>query len=359
MRSSRFLYLAAALFVASCGLHPAYAQTPQQVVGAQLDKLAAASKSQDSALAALAAWTARIGATRVQQDSAIASIRALLATQVATLPVVTAPAKDTASVTPIVTAYVRAAGDDYTAYADTKGFLARVAKFVGGTGPDNGSYYSDGMNANLASIDKSVLYNGHQTVKYTQPAGGNLTPQLWVTLPAPLTKAWFRFKLRFSPGWTTVGTTPNSANAYKIFGWAWQGNNGRGNLVWTNTDEYQLESYSTFNGSVPNYTYKGGYRESTEWSGDRWYDYIIYSEQLDNSRVRTRWWFAPDGQTPVLKYDITSTLDTSKYGNQAPINRVMVGINYNSARTKDQALWYGQWEVVDGSTNANPFNLSL
>jgi len=38
----------------------------------------------------------------------------------------------------------------------------------------------------------------------------------------------------------------------------------------------------------------------------------------------------------------------------------MLGLNFNSPRAvgQNQALWYGQWEVVDGSQYSNPFNLN-
>jgi hypothetical protein len=41
------------------------------------------------------------------------------------------------------------------------------------------------------------------------------------------------------------------------------------------------------------------------------------------------------------------------------VNRIMLGMNFNQVRAANQtqALWSGQWEVVDGSQHAHPFGL--
>lgn len=62
-----------------------------------------------------------------------------------------------------------------------------------------------------------------------------------------------------------------------------------------------------------------------------------------------------DGQVPVLKGTVPGTMLS---GGALPlINGVSVGLNFNQVRTasQSQAIWWGQWEVVDGSQHADPF----
>jgi hypothetical protein len=246
--------------------------------------------------------------------------------------------------------------DDFRSYSGTSALLANISTVAGGTG-GSGSLYRDGYNAKLAEIDKSVLYNGHQTVKYNQPGGTSASPGLWVSFPSGkrLTKMWFRVKVRFSPGYTTSGVTSGSAKAYKLLGWAWAGADGRATLEITNTNQYVFDWSVTGSASGP-YTYKSDPKISTEWSDGQWYDYIICYEQTSSTTIRQRWWLAKDGQTPQLKADIKATM---RSGTVPPVNRVMLGLNFNQTRAsgQNQALWIGQWEVVDGNEHSNPFGL--
>ena len=42
------------------------------------------------------------------------------------------------------------------------------------------------------------------------------------------------------------------------------------------------------------------------------------------------------------------------------LNSVMLGLNFNQVRAigQNQAVWYGQWEVVDGSVYTDPFGVA-
>jgi hypothetical protein len=219
--------------------------------------------------------------------------------------------------------------------------------------------YNDGANATLASIDPTVQYNGHQTLKYTQPAGVPNTPELWVTFPngQTLTNMWLRTKIRFGPGWTDTGVTPNSAAAYKLLGWGWATTDGRGSLEFTNTNQYVYCWVVTNTGLTQvGQTEVDGPHTNTEWTDGNWYDYIIHYAQTSSTTVTASWYLAKDGQTPVLQQTINGTMTT---GTVPAVNRVLLGLNFNQQRTptQAQALWYGQWEVVDGSTVADPYGL--
>lgn len=236
---------------------------------------------------------------------------------------------------------------DTYGYASTAAFLANVG---------SGYTYSYVRNPQLAEIDKTVTYNGHPTLKYNQPGGTDATPEVSVQFPASspsLSSFWYRAKIRFQPGWTTTGTLTSSANAYKIFGWGWATSDGRGTLELTNTNEYQLSSdvrtpSSSFGWASAGYT-------STEWTDGAWYDLIIHFETNSSSTTRTRMWLARDGETPKLRATMNATVN----GTPPKVDRISLGMNFNQVRaaSQTQALWYGQWEVIDGTRYANPFGL--
>ena len=228
----------------------------------------------------------------------------------------------------------------------------------GGTGPTVGSFYGDGINASLASIDNSVLYNGHPTLKLSQPGGVANTPWLGVALPSPTAHIWYRAKIRFSPGWTTTGTLSNSANAYKVLSWGWSGVDGSGRLEITNTNEYEL--YENVQ-SGPSLVGGGGYLKagtvSTEWTDGAWYDYIIEVDHSVNPGV-IRLWRSKDGSAPVYQGQMAETMNSGSP--MPPLTGISVGLNFNQTRapSQNQAVWWGQWEVVDGTQHPNPFGLA-
>jgi hypothetical protein len=254
---------------------------------------------------------------------------------------------------------VALAKDDFTSYSSTAALLSSITANAGGTGPASGSLYSDGVNASLVQLDPTTLYNGHPTMKYTQPGGTASTPWLAVYF-TPTSHIWYRAKVRFSPGWTDTGTLTNSANAYKMLSWGYQGYYGSGRLELTNTNQYDFywNIQSTTDGSlVGGGNHANAGTVSGEWTTGAWYDYIIEVDHSAGSTGVARIWMAPDGQTPVLKGTVSGNMVN---GSQLPlINCITVGLNFNQTRTatQTQAIWWGQWEVVDGSKYPNPFNV--
>jgi hypothetical protein len=227
----------------------------------------------------------------------------------------------------------------------------------GGTGAWNSSFYSGAIAANLIQLDSTVLYNGHATMKYNQPGGVGSTPQLWVSFPAR-THIWYRVKVRFSPGFTTAGTLTNTSNAYKLLSLGWSTANGSGRIEITNTTQYQLYE-NVLTGATRtgggNYLMAGNI--STEWSDGGWYDYIV---EVDHSQPIgvIRLWRAKDGQTPVYMGQEPEQMHD---GSSMPLlTDISVGLNFNQVRAPNQtqALWWGEWEVVDGTQHANPFGVT-
>ena len=247
--------------------------------------------------------------------------------------------------------------DDFTRYSSTDNLKSYITINAGGTGPVIGSFYSDGVDARLIQLDSTVLYNGHPTLKYNQPGGVGSTPQLYVYFPAR-THIWYRVKVRFSPGFTTAGTLANTANAYKLLSWGWSTTNGSGRIEITNTTEYQLYENAQTGGTLTgggNFVHAGSI--STEWSDGGWYDYIV---EVDHSQPVgvIRLWRAKDGQTPVYKGQQPEQMQD---GSPMPLlTHISVGLNFNQVRAPNQtqALWWGEWEVVDGTQHPNPFGVA-
>lgn len=271
-------------------------------------------------------------------------------------PVVTPPS-------PVPISSLDLISDHFTQYKNTAAFLANVSTAIGGTGSPSTSLYNDGVNPTLASIDPTVLYNGHQTLKYTQPGGTAATPELWTTFGTskPLSILWYRVKVRFSPGFTTTGTIAGSANAYKLLGWGWNTYDGSGRLEITNTNQYQLywnvqakNTGTLVGGGV----YGLGGNITTEWTDGNWYDYIIQVDFSKSPNGVAKVWMATDGHPPVLKATSSASMNSGQ-GPLPGITTIDIGMNFNQNRsaTQAQALWIGQWEVISGTDHPNPFGL--
>ncbi len=250
--------------------------------------------------------------------------------------------------------------DDFTRYGGTQDLLANISKTIGGTGSSTTALYGDGWLPDLLALDNTVKYNGHATVKYNQPGGVSASPALFVHFPNNqiLTTMWLRAKVRFSQGFTTTGTI-SGANAYKLLGWGWDTSNGRGSLEITNTNQYQ--SYWYVFGPTGGQTIAGGNfvtagTVSTEWTDGQWYDYIIEYQQISATAAVSKTWIQKDGNPMTLR---AITPGSGPIGSIQGVRSVMLGINFNQVRAANQtqALWLGQWEVVDGAKHANPFGI--
>jgi hypothetical protein len=210
----------------------------------------------------------------------------------------------------------------------------------------------------LFEIDGTVTYNGRKTLRYNQPGGSARSPQLEVPLKKALSNVWIRAKIRWSPGYTTKGILTNSSNGYKIFGWGWSGYDGRGTFDLTNTTEYQAswDVRRITGGAIGPFAWGSAGGVRTEWTDGGWYDYVVNFEILSSTQTRTRVWISKDGETPVLR---TSFIGTSSGTTVPQVNRVHLGQNFNQVResSKSQALWYGEWQIVNGVKYADPFGL--
>lgn len=255
--------------------------------------------------------------------------------------------------------------DDFTGYANQAAFLARVSTTAGGTGTGS-ILYNDGANAQFATPDPTVLYNGHQTLQYRFPAGTDARPELW-PLFAARSNIWFRAMIRYVPGFTTDGSGPNQDSqqkAYKLLGWVLNNAlyDGSGRIEITFTTQY--ENYWAFGtkagtpvvGVDDDVTYPAVI--TTEWQDAAWYQYI-FNYRVSGTQSFCDTYMGRNAVTPTFRSHGEAT---NRDGLAAPgATGVCCGLNYNRVRGTNQELFlnYGFWEVVDGTQFPNPFGLVL
>ena len=279
----------------------------------------------------------------------------------------TAPANPAAPVAPSTSIGVGLSGlafvsDDFRQYKSISDLLANIAANSDGL-PGNSpatSRYAYGINENLLELDPMMPFNGHPSVKYKMPGGTAAVPELIVYFPGgkKLTDMWLRITIRFSPGWTTAGTLANYGRGYKLIGWAWDNGNGRASVEFGPDTDVTIGWYvfRPEGNSVADYVFSKTLPPNWR-DGTAWYDVVVHYQQTSPTTVREKWWAGPNGGNLVLQGDLSGTMAA---GQTVPnVDRVMLGMNFNQIRAADQnqALWFGQWEVVDGAQHANPFGL--
>jgi hypothetical protein len=197
--------------------------------------------------------------------------------------------------------------------------------------------------------------------------GAGSAPRMVTKLPVPLDSIWFRWRVKFSPGFTTRGETPvGHANSYKLAFWLWEGWDGRGQIEFSNTRQYILgcswwrpgDTVRAVERRLPDSQHFG--HVTTEWTDGQWYEYVIHYERLGETTARQHWWrrkLTEDGVIVDGPFVYTGVEITGK---PAPrVRAVVLGANKNKNNPKDMYLYWGPWEVVDGSKYANPFSVPL
>lgn len=275
--------------------------------------------------------------------------------------VVTPPPTDTSVVVvtpPPATTYRTLVADSIN-YKTTAELQARVTSNCGGSGTGS-VIYTDGVNCQLAVVDTAVRYQGHPTIRYTQAAGDGTIPEMWMGIP-PSSHFWLHVAIRFSPGWSTNGTTAGQSKAYKLLGWNYTTVDGSGRLEITNSTQYDFywgmfKKNTTI--TVGGGTHTNAGQIAGEWTDGQWYNYYI---EVDNTKPTavTRYWLQRNSETAVLRGTTTGTMvDGSLVPN---VDAVNYGMNFNNAQRAGmpaQSLWYGIREVVDGNKYPDPYHLS-
>jgi uncharacterized protein YjdB len=246
--------------------------------------------------------------------------------------------------------YTLAAGNDWQAYSSTTAL--RAAGLF-----DNNS---------LISLESDPVFG--QVARITQPA--NCSPGAGGVSPShaagftPMDKTWVRMRMRLSPGWTDVGPEPaGHGNAYKIAFILWQGTYERFNLG-TISNGYSFGvSYGNVTMSqsqVSGATNWHGLALTAERTGAEWWEYILYHEKFSSTTGRWRIWkrqLTQGMQTANLPFVFDGYDMVATSGTIPQATRFVLGANKNKCTPTTQYIYWGPYEVVDGSRYPNPFGV--
>ena len=261
---------------------------------------------------------------------------------------------------PPPTGYARVVGDDWQGYGSNAALFARQY-----------FYWVDAAGRNVydyVSLVPDATFGQAVRITFPQNTGSpGSSPRLAVDLPTPLDRMWYRWRMKFTPGWTTVGPDPaGSANSYKIAFWLWKNAGGRGEVEYSNTSDYitgtgiqdAAGNYLRYNESLlPGSAANFGHTD-TEWSDGQWWEFVVYYQKTGPTSARQYYWrrrLTNGGQiannTWVFHgYEMTGSATPQVAG-------IELGINKNKNNPQNMYITWGLWEVVDGSRYPNPFSM--
>jgi hypothetical protein len=209
------------------------------------------------------------------------------------------------------------------------------------------------------------LFGRAARVTFAASPETGFAPRMQARLPEPLERMWFRWRMRWSPGWTTVGPGPAGyANAYKLAFWLWEGYDGRGGIELTNVDQYVLVVAASREGRWLPYRKRilagGGDfgRITTEWRDGQWWEFVVHYEKTGPETARQHWWrrrLTADGRVAPGPW-VYAGVEIS--GAPTPrVRGVELGANKNRSTPAAMYIDWGPWEVVDGSRYPDPWGL--
>jgi hypothetical protein len=335
---------------------------PLDGVPGQLVQLVARDPTRSNAIYLARAFTWTSSNTAVARVSSVGTVTLLApgkATVTARVPTTSTTA--TAAVT-VGALNTLIASDDFARYVDSAALQSafRVTPRVRYAPPIGTSSY-------LIALDKLVRYQGHATMRYTQPpspVGTSLipTPKLPIGDGKARPGFWLRVKMRWMPGYTTDGPTGMGA-AYKIIAWFWRGADGthfdgRGTLNVEDLNRYSIDWRVRMNGVlVGPWVMQWAGHATTEWQCGCWYQYVIHVERTSATTVRTRLWIGPDGTTPTLRATLVGRMAASTPYAAPFTTGPWLGLNRNRAPYRPQRFNYGQWTLYGPA--GNPFGVPL
>jgi hypothetical protein len=186
---------------------------------------------------------------------------------------------------------------------------------------------------------------------------------------APLDKMWYRFRVKWQPGFTTKGANPpGHANSWKMAFWTWEGYWSRGQIEFSNTNEYILgfSVQDPSNGQYIDYTRaplpgdQDWGHVTTEWTDGEWWEYVAYWEKTGPTTARQHWWRRRLTNNGVIAQNPFTYTGRSYAGATTPrVRGIDLGANKNKSNDADMYLFWGPWEVVDGSEHPNPWNMDV
>lgn len=194
------------------------------------------------------------------------------------------------------------------------------------------------------------------------------SPRIEKKLPAPVGDLWYRWKMKYEPGWTTVGPDPaGAANSYKVAFFTWEsGFGGRGELEFSNSTQY-ITGVGVQDGAGRYYQYTEALLPgsapdfgavSTEWSGGEWWEYVIHFKQTGPDEAVYQYWRRRLTSAGKLAPSGWTYHGMALAGAPAPrVAAVELGCNKNKSNPITMHIDWGPWEVVDGARYPNPFGM--
>jgi hypothetical protein len=193
-------------------------------------------------------------------------------------------------------------------------------------------------------------------------------PKIDKNFPAPLAKMWYRWRVKWEPGWTSRGTYPTGyANSWKMGFWLWDGYQRRGEIEFSNTTQYILGlSFLKNDGTSLIYseTSLPGSQDwgniTTEWSDAEWWEYVVYYERISSTDARQHFWRRRLTNNGVIADNPFTYMGLGITNAQSPlpaVRGISLGANRNKNSDTTMHLFWGPWEVVDGSQFPNPWGM--
>lgn len=272
------------------------------------------------------------------------------------LPLAASSAAAPPSTAPPASAYEAVAGDDWTRYR-TRDDLRAADRFWWFRGED--------VYEHVDLVD-DPLFGRVARIRFAQSPETGFAPKIRARF-APLDRAWFRWRMRFSPGWTTVGPSPPGyANSYKIAFWLWDGYEGRGELQFSNTDEYVTLWTVRDRAGWVRYDLRhlsparGFGRVSGEWRDGEWYEFVILYEKTAADRARQHWWRRRLTTRGARAPGPWTYVGVEASGAPTPrMSGIILGGNKNRNNPSTMYLSWGPWEVVDGTRWPDPWGIPV
>lgn len=177
-------------------------------------------------------------------------------------------------------------------------------------------------------------------------------------------KAWYRFTLKFQPGFTLLGPPGTGNPSWKVFF-----SNDRHIVLHSETGYVpHVEIYGGTWNYLPGSTHLSGSSwavVTTEYTSGQWWEFIIYAERLSASHYRGRRWMREMTVNDVIVnhpalaiWERTIGWESVNASVPAGDNKKLkLGINKNLVMLPGQRqhFFWGPWEVIDGSVLPDPY----
>lgn len=251
--------------------------------------------------------------------------------------------------------YVKVAGYDWADFAS----MAEVQAlgFWGWGSAISESVY------NFLSLVPDPVFGQVIRAEYRQSNTEIYNPRGSRQLPYDLADAWLRFRIRWIPGWTTVGSLPSGyANSWKMAFLNWRGMGARMEIEFSNTSQYILGAgflrpdgvwirpqNSPLPGSQP------WPNASEEWTSGEWYEYVMHYQRVDSTTCKSEFWMKKLADS-AYRYQGEQSVFPAP--DSPPLVRgVELPANKNKMNPQTMYIDWGPWEVVDGAVYPNPFGV--